>query len=69
MAAQVLILVVGLWLLGCSLALGIAAMLIDLAIGFTAAGVHDRMHRSCGEAPHALWGLNDRNKPGFLRRG
>jgi hypothetical protein len=42
------------WLLACASAV--------VVLGVMAAR-HDRSHRQRGEAPHALWGMNDKNKP------
>jgi hypothetical protein len=46
-------------------------LLLALAgLGLEMAGfwVHDRGHRRRGEIPHALWGLDDRNRPAWLPR-
>lgn len=39
--------------------LAMAGMLVEVS----GPALHDRKHRAVGEAPHALWGANDRNKP------
>lgn len=30
--------------------------------------LHDRRHRAAGEAPHAMWGEDDRHKPTWLAK-
>jgi len=42
--------------------------LAGLALEIAGMGVHDRGHRRRGEVPHALWGLDDRNRPRWLAR-
>lgn len=49
----------GWWLL-----LALAGLVLEIA----GMGVHDRGHRRRGELPHALWGLDDRNRPDRLPR-
>jgi fatty acid desaturase len=46
---------------------GLALLLVDFVLAVAAAVLHDRAHRRHGEQPHAMWGLDDRNKPSFLR--
>lgn len=49
---------------GWLLLLALAGLVLELA----GMGVHDRGHRRRGETPHALWGLEDRNRPDWLPR-
>lgn len=42
--------------------------LAGLALEVAGMAVHDRRHRRRGELPHALWGLDDRNRPDWLPR-
>ncbi len=46
------------------LLLALAGLALEMA-GFW---VHDRGHRRRGEIPHALWGLDDRNRPDWIPR-
>lgn len=39
-----------------------------LALELAGMAVHDRGHRQRGERPHALRGLDDRHRPGWLPR-
>jgi hypothetical protein len=45
---------------GPQIAMALAALVMVLA----ASARHDRAHRRMGERPHAMWGLDDRNRPG-----
>ena len=42
----------------------IVMALAGLIVIFGMAFHHDRRHRRKSERPHAMWGLDDRNKPG-----
>jgi hypothetical protein len=42
---------------------GVFLWAIGLGLYFGSFAHHDRWHRRRGEAPDALWGLNDRNRP------
>lgn len=47
---------------------GLALCAIGGAIEMSGPYLHDRHHRQRGEVSHALWGLDDRNKPRWLTR-
>jgi hypothetical protein len=67
LAVVVVLLVVGFVAMSRAYWWGLAVLLVDLVLAVTAAALHDRAHRRQGEKPHAMWGLDDRNKPSFLR--
>ncbi len=46
--------------------LGLLVAILGLTLEFSGAALHDRQHRRRGEHPHAMWGLDDRNRPQWL---
>jgi hypothetical protein len=46
--------------------LGIAVIAVGLAVELGGAWHHDWLHRRHGEQPHAVWGRDDHNRPGWL---
>jgi len=48
--------------------LGLLAAVLGLTLEVSGAALHDRRHRRRGERPHAMWGLDDRNRPSWRPR-
>jgi hypothetical protein len=46
--------------------LGLVVAAVGLAIELSGPVLHDQAHRRRGEAPHAVWGAGDRNRPSWL---
>ncbi len=46
----------------------IAVALLALTVELAQFARHDRRHRARAERPHAMWGLDDKNRPKWLRR-
>lgn len=46
--------------------IGLVLTLVGMLVVFTMPVLHDRRHLRRGEAPHAMWGTNDKNRPSFL---